>query len=363
MPSNLTADLIAQQIKPLSANSFVAFFQRMYRWWIGIWSDFTTKHPKFSKLLYMVVFFFIFSMAVTVWQFIIMTFMPYLFGDLNQQAFVWPALEIPGWFAPDGTQLYYAIFNEPAAAAGGLGGLGNFIAFEIAVFTAQCINFPLQRNITFKSHGNIPWQIMWYFIGWVGISIFVNAVWGIAGPILSYWGLGNVIPWHITVVGLVKTFITGGVSMIIFFFIFLIIFPDYTAVAKRTQKALDKLIASNASAEKIEKAREKNRVATIKARLSTAEKAEAKAIGQSSVKAIAYSALVKKSAKLAADVKAATDETRKEKLLLAKNEIDARIPGAFEKCGVAIDEKEFAIKDYQIAILEAGPITLGKQKA
>ena len=31
------------------------------------------------------------------------------------------------------------------------GGLGYFISYEVGSFLAQCINFPLQRNITFKS--------------------------------------------------------------------------------------------------------------------------------------------------------------------------------------------------------------------
>ena len=67
-------------------------------------------------------------------------------------------------------------------------GWGYFIAFEIAVFTAQCINFPLQRNITYRSHGN-PWfQAMWYFIGWVLVSIATNAIWGICNAFLLHWG-------------------------------------------------------------------------------------------------------------------------------------------------------------------------------
>ena len=49
------------------------------------------------------------------------------------------------------------------------GGLGYFISYEVGSFLAQCINFPLQRNITFKSKGNPVYQAMWYFIAWVVI--------------------------------------------------------------------------------------------------------------------------------------------------------------------------------------------------
>ena len=31
------------------------------------------------------------------------------------------------------------------------GGLGYFISYELGSFLAQCINFPLQRNITLKA--------------------------------------------------------------------------------------------------------------------------------------------------------------------------------------------------------------------
>ena len=59
------------------------------------------------------------------------------------------------------------------------GGLGYFLSYEIGSFLAQCINFPLQRNITFKSHGNILYQAIWYLIAWVLISLFCNGINGL----------------------------------------------------------------------------------------------------------------------------------------------------------------------------------------
>jgi hypothetical protein len=199
--------------------------QAYMRWWRKL----EIAHPSFSRLLYQVFYFLVFSEGVTVLQYLIMLFLPYCFASLCHQSFVWPAVPL-GISDASGNPLNWAIFNEPMrdinnnitldpsqAVVGG--GLGNFIAFEIAIFLAQCINFPLQRNITFKSHGNIPWQAMWYFIGWVAISLFVNAVWGICNPFLLYWGTPKGIS------DLLKTFITGGISMTIFFFIFRILFP------------------------------------------------------------------------------------------------------------------------------------------
>ena len=83
-----------------------------------------------------------------------MLFLPNLFGEkLAGIEFVWQQITL--WTWSDGTPMVFGIFNEPVKYLDGVvqigGGLGNFIAFEIAVFTAQCINFPLQRNITFMT--------------------------------------------------------------------------------------------------------------------------------------------------------------------------------------------------------------------
>lgn len=99
------------------------------------------------------------------------------------------------------------------------GGLGYFISYEVGSFLAQCINFPLQRNITFKSKGNPVYQAVWYFIAWVVISLICNGFNNLWMPIAAEY----VSP---AVYNILVTFITGGVSMIIFFFVFKIIFPE-----------------------------------------------------------------------------------------------------------------------------------------
>ena len=194
------------------------------QWFVNSWNKFKCSNPSLAKLVYQIVFFFIFSNGVTIWQYLVMLFLPNLFGTkLASVEFIWPQVKL--WTWSDGTPMIFGIFNEPVKYVDGIvqigGGLGNFIAFEIAVFTAQCINFPLQRNITFKSDGNPFIQALWYFIGWVLISILVNAVWGFVGPVFSH-----IITDEKAITDLLKTFITGGLSMIVFFFIFKIIFPE-----------------------------------------------------------------------------------------------------------------------------------------
>lgn len=241
------------QNKPLSENAFLAFFQKIARWWMGHWSSFKEKHPKGANLLYQIFFFIVFSEGVTIWQYLVMTFLPYVFSGTWETAFVWPQLTL--WTWGDGTAMIFGIFNEPikyvigsskdiltatsmdaVKAAGGTvvaGGLGNFIAFEIAVFTAQCINFPLQRNITFRSHGNVAVQITAYFIGWLAISVLTNAVWGFINPILIHW------QWADAIANLLKTFITGGLSMVVFFFIFMWIFPNVDKDEESKKKKME----------------------------------------------------------------------------------------------------------------------------
>lgn len=248
-------------IKPYSNNKMVALMQRIARWYLGHWYAFSDKHPKLSSLIYKIAFFFIFSMAVTLWQFLIMVFLPYAFEGIWNIPSCFPRIPL-GLKDALGNDLYFGIFNEPSQILidgtlsqayttsdatslieqGGVvkaGGLGNFIAFEIAVFTAQCINFPLQRNITYKSKGNPYFQAFMYFVGWIFVSLFTNALWGIANPLLLSWQVNDVI------IGLLKTVLTGGVSMFIFFFIFLLIFPDLNKSAMKAKRKYHRAIEDN----------------------------------------------------------------------------------------------------------------------
>ncbi len=309
--TNYSEQQLQEQLKPYSQNGFVAFFQKIWRGWLSAWYGFSDKHPTLANLIYMVFFFIVFSEGVTIFQFLVMTFLPYAFEPMWSQPFVWPAIELP-WKDAAGNALNYAIFNEPvkfltaegktilastaeqvaaAQAVEGnvlqVAGLGNFIAFEIATFLAQVINFPLQRNITYRSHGNPWYQAMWYFIGWVLVSIFTNAVWGIMNPLMMWWN------WNEVVIGLIKTVLTGGVSMAIFFFVFLILFPDNKKMADKAKAKLEKLQAEGASAEAIAKAEAAYKKAQDILDRSVAEKDRATSVSLAGAKIMKYFAAVK----------------------------------------------------------------------
>lgn len=185
------------------------------------WNAFAGKYPKLSKWVYQIFYFWVFSMGVTVFQYLVFTFMPGILGEgLAGTEFMWPKKELNLF----GVQFTWSLlgYNVLYDATGNVvigGGLGYFISYETGSFLAQCINFPLQRNITFKSKGNPWYQAMWYFIAWVTISLICNGVNNLWMPIAAAY----VAP---AVYNILVTFITGGVSMMIFFFVFKIIFPE-----------------------------------------------------------------------------------------------------------------------------------------
>lgn len=190
-------------------------------WWMNRWNSFEEKHPKLSKWLYQIFYFFVFSMMVTVFQYLIFTFMPGFLGEeLAGTEFMWPQIPMR-IFGVEFTWslLGYNVLRDTAGAVVIGGGLGYFISYEVGSFLAQCINFPLQRNITFRSRGNVWYQAMWYFLAWIVISLICNGFNNLWMPIASEY----VAP---AVYNLLVTFITGGVSMVIFFFVFKIIFPE-----------------------------------------------------------------------------------------------------------------------------------------
>lgn len=189
--------------------------------WLVFWVKFKNKYPRMAKWTYQIFCFFIFSMGVTVFQYMVFTFMPGMLGhELAGTEFMWPKKEIY-IFGVDFTWslLGYNILRDASGAVVIGGGLGYFISYETGSFLAQCINFPLQRNITFKSHGNPVYQAVWYFIAWVIISLICNGFNNLWMPIAAVY----MSPF---IYNILVAFITGGVSMIIFFFVFKIIFPE-----------------------------------------------------------------------------------------------------------------------------------------
>lgn len=189
--------------------------------WINRWYAFERRYPRLSRWVYQIGCFFVFSMGVTIFQYLVFTFMPGLLGTaLAGREFMWPKIPVEVFGVKfTWSLLGYNVLRDASGVVVIGGGLGYFISYETGSFLAQCINFPLQRNITFKSKGNPFVQAAWYFAAWIVISLVCNGFNNLWMPIASAY----VAP---AVYNILVSVITGGVSMVIFFFVFKIIFPE-----------------------------------------------------------------------------------------------------------------------------------------
>ena len=94
-----------------------------------------------------------------------------------------------------------------------------FCAYMIAMLVGECINFPIQRSFVFRSKGKIWYQAFWYLIAFCIVTCIlnsINCIWvAVAGMFVPGW-LYNIG----------TTVLNGGVSMVVFFFVNKIIFPE-----------------------------------------------------------------------------------------------------------------------------------------
>lgn len=216
-------DVVETKKESKKHNKFVQFFVNIATWYMSHWNKFKGKHPKGAKLLYQMWMFWVFSMMVTVYQFVIFQFLPGAFGpELAATDWLFPRVQLTLF---DYSYTWSLLGTEVVKDAAGNvligGGLGYFLSYVIGTFTAQIINFPLQRNITFKSKGNPYYQAMWYFIAWVVITLICNGFNNLWVPLFK-----NALVGYDFIANIIITVITGGVSMVIFFFVYKIIFPE-----------------------------------------------------------------------------------------------------------------------------------------
>lgn len=178
----------------------------------GWWSGFSARHTLVAQF----VMFYAFSLAVTVLQYLLLTFLPGFFHRYTDWSEI-PAQLIHLTLGPVDTYVFdYPVTGDET------GGMGYFAAFAITLFIAQCVNFPMQRNITFRSTGNVWYQIAWYVVAFALITIVCSVLMGLYVPFLREYLSPAVYNIAITVVN-------GGVQMVIYFPIYKIIFPSTPA--------------------------------------------------------------------------------------------------------------------------------------
>lgn len=189
-------------------------------------NKFAEKHPKAAEWIRKGGLFVIFSYVVTFIKMLLLMFLPAFYkGIVGDFEWLWP--NIPLTIA--GVDFNLAIVGNSLAT----GGMAYTLANLTTIFLGECINFPLQRNVTFKSHGPLVPQIALHLLATIAVFLVMNlftCVWNpVTIALISNDALRN------TIQSVVTTVVTGGVAMVIIFAVDNTIFaPDF---GKPKQKA------------------------------------------------------------------------------------------------------------------------------
>ena len=172
--------------------------------------DFIAKHPKLAEWVRKGGLFVIFSYVVTFIKMLLLMFLPSLFhGMVGDTEWLWPNIQL----SILGIDFNLAIIGNSLAT----GGLAYTLANLTTIVIGECINFPLQRNVTFKSHGPVGPQILYHGIATIAVFLVMNlftCVWNpICIALIHNDALRNTIQSAVT------TVVTGGVAMVIIFFV------------------------------------------------------------------------------------------------------------------------------------------------
>ena len=195
---------------------------------MNIMNHFAEKHPKAAEWIRKGGLFLIFSWAVTALKAVMLMFLPTLFhGIVGDAEWLFPGLPVELF----GVGFKLSIIgNALEVGADGAYLVNSGLAFTLANLTAiifgECINFPLQRNVTFKSHGPLAPQLGLHFLATIAVFLVMNlftCVWNpVTVALISNEAVRN------TVSSIVTTVVTGGVAMVIIFAVDNKIFaPDF----------------------------------------------------------------------------------------------------------------------------------------
>ena len=184
------------------------------------WNKFEEEHA-IGKWIREGGLFVIISNVITVFKWLLLTVLPAAFYFLPKVDFGFPGIDITLF----GETFKWNIIGYDAAH----GGLPYFCAYMIAMVIGEVINFFLQRNITFRSKGNILYQGLWYLLAFCVVTCIVNSVNCIWIAVAA-----NYVPSGVYNIG--TTVLNGGISMVIFFFVNKIIFPEGEASKREENK-------------------------------------------------------------------------------------------------------------------------------
>ena len=175
------------------------------------WASFAQKHPKLSQWVREGGLFIIVSNLITIFKYLILTFLPLAFAFMGSRDFGFPGVELTLF----GITFPWYIIGYGAEQ----GGLSYFTAYMVAMVIGEVINFFIQRKWVFRSNGNILVQGLWYLLAFCVVTCVVNSInciWvAVAGHFVDGW-LYNIG----------TTVLNGGVSMVVFFIVNKIVFRE-----------------------------------------------------------------------------------------------------------------------------------------
>ena len=175
------------------------------------WSN---KHPKAAQWIREGGLFFLVSNLITLFKYLLLTFLPAAFAFLGSRDFGFPGLKLRLF----GIEFKWYIIGYGAEQ----GGAAYFTAYMIAMVIGEVINFFVQRSWVFRSKGNLLRQAMWYLLAFCIVTCVVNSVNCIWVAVA-----GSFVPGWLYNIG--TTVLNGGVSMVVFFIVNKIVFSDASA--------------------------------------------------------------------------------------------------------------------------------------
>ena len=178
---------------------------------MNFWNNFAAKHPAAAKWVREGGLFVIVSNLITVFKYLLLTFLPAAFAYLANRDFGFPGIDVTLFGIP----FKWYIIGYGADQ----GGVAYFTAYMIAMVIGEVINFFIQRSFVFRSKGNMAYQGMWYIIAFCIVTCIVNSINCVWAAVAGHF----VAPW---LYNIGTTVLNGGVSMVIFFFVNKIIFPE-----------------------------------------------------------------------------------------------------------------------------------------
>ena len=184
--------------------------QKLKDWWNG----FAEKHPAVAEWVRKGGLFLLFSYFVTFLKALLLMFLPDLFRGLVKNAeWLWPNIPVELF----GVKFNLAIIGNALEEVNGVisGGLAFTLANLVTICFGECINFPLQRNVTFKSHGPLGVQIAAHGVATIGVFLVMNLFTCVWNPVTNALILNAAL--RNTLQSIVTAVVTGGVAMVIIF--------------------------------------------------------------------------------------------------------------------------------------------------